>query len=119
MMLGRGENFLGNFKPEILRKLLSVCPVCGNKYTRWKGKVLDETADAELMYVVCPHCGGAMVALVLAMGPVISSIGLITDLTSTDVDKFKMAEKITEDDLIELHNILANNQLSYGGRIDS
>lgn len=69
-------------------------------------KILEERDDAHLMHVECRKCGSSIVALVLAGGLGISSVGLITDLTSEDVLKFKNTRDVRSDDVIELHEIL-------------
>lgn len=87
-------------------KLIAHCPLCNTQYNPMMAKILEEREDAHLMHVECRKCGSSIVALVLAGGLGVSSVGLITDLTSEDVVKFKNTRDVRSDDVIELHAIL-------------
>ena len=118
MMLTSGGKISPQFRPEILRRLLQNCPICGKKYVPWKAKIVDSADEAELMFIECGNCYGSVIALVMAMGPVISSIGLITDLNFSDLIYLKNSEQISSDNLLELHNILRENKFD-GTKIGS
>lgn len=92
-------------------KLISYCPLCNMQYNPLSAKILDERDDAHLVHVECRRCGSLIVALVLTGGIGISSVGLVTDLTSEDVLKFKDQDKIQTDDVIELHSALEQDEL--------
>ena len=92
-------------------KLISYCPLCNMQYNPLSAKILDERDDAHLVHVECRRCGSLIVALVLTGGIGISSVGLVTDLTSDDVLKFKDVGSVQMDDVIELHSLLEEDQL--------
>lgn len=74
-------------------------------------KILEEREDAHLIHIECRRCSSSIVALILTGGIGISSVGLITDLTSDDVLKFKGTEDITSDDVLNLHQALEEDLL--------
>ena len=92
-------------------KLISYCPLCNTQYNPLAARVLDEREDAHLVHIKCKSCNSSIVALVLNGAIGISSVGLVTDLTSDDVLKFKDAKEVTSNDVLDLHSELSNNQL--------
>lgn len=92
-------------------KLISYCPLCNMQYNPLSAKILDERDDAHLVHVECRRCGSLIVALVLTGGIGISSVGLVTDLTSEDVLKFKEVGSMQIDDVIELHSAMEDDEL--------
>lgn len=91
-------------------KLISYCPLCSTQYNPLAARVLDEREDAHLVHIKCKSCNSSIVALVLNGAIGISSVGLVTDLTSEDVLKFKDANEITSNDVLDLHSELSNDQ---------
>lgn len=87
-------------------KLLSYCPLCESSYNPLRARVLEERGDAHLLHIQCSSCGSSVVALLFnsMAGP--TSIGLVTDLTSDDVLRFKDQANITVDEVIDLHVFL-------------
>ena len=90
--------------------IITHCPVCSKRYNPVEAKVLEERDTAHLIYITCKHCHSAILALIVANNLGISSVGLITDLTSQDVLKFKSAKAINCDDVIELHQFLVKEK---------
>ncbi|MFC1662902.1 hypothetical protein ACFL04_01910 [Patescibacteria group bacterium] len=93
-------------------RVMKVCPSCQTPYYPWQAQVLDEKHDAHLLYVSCHKCGSGQVALVLTGAVGVSSVGLLTDLTSNDVMKFKTGDYVTVDDVLEIHNFLEDVTVS-------
>jgi len=94
-----------NFFDESIR-IISFCPVCNNKYNPIEAKVLEEKEEAHLIHIKCRRCQSSVVALILTSSLGISSMGIVTDLNSDDVLKFKTSKSISADDVIEIHQIL-------------
>lgn len=88
--------------------LVTHCPVCNLRYDPVEARVLEESDNAHLFYIRCRHCQAAVLAVVTVSSSGISSVGLVTDLTSDDVIRFKSAKPITCDDVIEVHEQLLN-----------
>jgi len=92
-------------------RLISYCPLCNTHYNPLSAKVLEERDDAHLIHIECRKCGSLIVALVLTGGLGISSVGLVTDLTSDDVLRFKDSDGITPNDVIELHEVMQSTEM--------
>ncbi|MBU0731781.1 hypothetical protein KKC88_02775 [Patescibacteria group bacterium] len=105
-MQKKSGKFIPFIRQEALRKLISQCPICNAKNSTFNIKVLDEKEDAQLTYIRCRQCGGRLMALIMANGPIVSSIGLITDLNEDDIIRFRDSGPVTEDDLLKLHENL-------------
>ncbi|MEK7158588.1 MAG: hypothetical protein AAB733_03395 [Patescibacteria group bacterium] len=91
-------------------KLVSYCPLCNTRYNPLLAKVVEENDEAHLIHIECRNCGSSIVALVLTGTMGISSVGLVTDLTSEDVQRFKGGNEVTVDDVIDLHQILQGEE---------
>ncbi len=92
--------------PEDTLRLVSHCPVCHYHYNPLEAKILDENETAHLIYVKCGRCKSAIVALILANSFGISSVGLVTDLDSQEVNKFRESAKISGDDVLATYELL-------------
>jgi len=86
--------------------VMKVCPVCQTSYYPWQAQVLEERHDAHLIFVECHKCGSGQVALIISGSVGVSTVGLVTDLTPTDVIKFKDSEHVDVDDVLEIHQHL-------------
>lgn len=94
------------YSPQDNLRLISFCPLCHTHYNPWQTRILEEREDAHLIYLQCRKCGSAVVAVVLTGLFGVSSIGVVTDLTSDDVLRFKEAEAVTADDVLDAHLLL-------------
>ncbi|MDD5567258.1 MAG: hypothetical protein PHH01_03630 [Patescibacteria group bacterium] len=99
------ENKYPIFSGESIR-LVSYCPLCNAQYNPLSAKILEERDDAHLIHIQCRKCGSSIVALVLASGVGISSVGLITDLSGDDALRFKNNPTISSDDVLQLYDFL-------------
>jgi len=90
-------------------RVISYCPLCNSHYNPSQAKVLEEKDGAHLIHVECKKCDSSIVAVIITGGIGVSSVGLITDLTSDDVIKFKNQDPVTDDDVIEAYEIVKNN----------
>ena len=95
-----------------LLSLVLHCPVCGNKYNAENTNLIDRSEldrgdDASLLvHTDCERCKSSVVFSISMDGPEIFSVGMVTDLTSADTAKFRNAEQITADEVLEFHNFL-------------
>lgn len=87
-------------------KLVSFCPVCHERYNPLEAKVIDENQGAHLLHVRCRHCQSTILALILASNLGISSIGLVTDLDSQEIGKFKNSDPVGGDDVLDVYQSL-------------
>lgn len=86
--------------------LITHCPVCNLRYDPLEARILEEEANAHLVYIKCRSCQATVLAVIVTNNLGISSVGLITDLNGDDILKFKSAEAISCDDVLEAHQLL-------------
>lgn len=94
-------------------KLINHCPVCQSRYDQPEAKILEEREGACLIHLKCRRCGSSVVALVVANIFGITSVGLITDLASEEVLKFKDAAPIGADEVIDVHQLLSADKRNF------
>lgn len=92
-------------------KLLSNCPVCRKQYVKANASLIDEVEDAHLLHVCCGNCSSSVLALIFTTGFGVTSLGLLTDLNSTDVRNFKEWQEISQDDVLGLYQHLQQDKL--------
>ncbi len=86
-------------------RLISYCPLCNTQYDPLTAKMLEQKDDAHLLHIECSKCGSSIVALIMMNGLGVSSIGLITDLTSDDVLRFKEEGPVNPDDVLTMVHV--------------
>lgn len=101
-----------HFSPEGL-KLISRCPLCSEAYRPFQASIVEEREDAQLLHIQCHKCQSSMVALIVSGQMGLTSVGLITDLTSDDVERFKDAQAITQDQVLEAFQALQAGSSSF------
>ncbi len=88
------------------------CPVCGQKYSADQTRIIDQSEEKQtqgrniLVHTDCDRCKSSVVFSIAIDGPEIFSIGMVTDLTSQDTNKFKNSNPITSDDVLATHEFL-------------
>ena len=86
--------------------LITHCPVCNRRYEVLEARILEEADNKHLVYIKCRSCQATVLAVIMTNNLGISSVGLITDLNGDDILKFKSAEAINCDDVLEVHQLL-------------
>lgn len=94
-------------------RLISYCPLCNTHYNPSEAKVLEQKDGAHLIHIECRRCQSSIVAVVITGGIGISSVGLITDLTSQDVLRFKNKESVNENDVIEAYELITSGAITH------
>jgi len=87
-------------------KTVLYCPVCDSHYNSISTQIIEEKDNNHLIHLECTKCGSSVLALVMTGGLGVTSVGLITDLTSSDVLRFKDSDNISLDDVIEIHSLV-------------
>ena len=88
------------------------CPICSNKYNAEQTSIIEtkETRNYDhssmLVHTECERCKSSVVFSISMDGPEIFSVGMVTDLTSTDAKKFRDSDNITVDDVIGFHEFM-------------
>ncbi len=89
------------------------CPVCGHRYNLEQTKVIESKEEKAmagtnlLVHTDCDRCKSSVVFSIAVDGPEIFSIGMVTDLTSQDTDRFKNFDPITSDEVLATHEFLS------------
>ncbi len=91
-------------------RIISQCPVCHWRYDPLETKILDEHEGSHLLFIKCKNCQSGILALITANNFGISSVGLVTDLDSCEVMKFRDLAEVKAEDVLRLHENL--DQLS-------
>lgn len=88
------------------------CPVCGVKYNLNQTKVI-ETEQNEalgeahvLIHSDCTKCKSSVMFNIEINGPEVFSVGMVTDLTSSDSSRFKRKTPISVNEVIGIHQEL-------------
>jgi len=101
-----------NSSPSLLSeglKLMRNCPICRHEYEKKSVKILFDKEISRLAHLTCGKCQ-AMVLTVITVSPFgLSSIGMVTDLSSTDVSKLWGRESFVEDDVLDFYNLVESN----------
>lgn len=92
-------------------KIVSRCPICNSKYSAARIEVIEKQNEVHLVCIKCQKCQATVVAVILANPFGISSVGLVTDLDSQDIRKFKNQSAVSFDDVLDLHQLLEKNGL--------
>ena len=90
-------------EPLIRTQLVSYCPSCHASFTPRQAAVIDQTGSVHLLHMRCNHCLSSLVVLLLATEMGVSSVGVITDLTESDVERFSAAQPVSTDDCLAVH----------------
>ena len=88
------------------------CPICGFKYNLNQTRIIDSeqneiSGEARiLIHSDCSKCKSSVMFNIEVKGPEVFSVGMVTDLTSSDTAKFKNQEPISVNEVINLHRAL-------------
>jgi hypothetical protein len=89
------------------------CPVCNHTFDFKHLNVLYEQNGATLLHITCQNCFSSTLASVVVGQGGVNFSGIVTDLNITDVMKFKEADTITNNYVMELHQTLQSNSLVF------
>ncbi len=92
-------------------RVLTACPFCNTNYSIRAAQVIAQKDDAHVVHIACRHCGGSIVALIVAGGVDAQSIGVITDLAPDEVSRFSQDRTVDTDDALAVHEILSDESI--------
>jgi hypothetical protein len=90
------------------------CPICNFQYNLGNLRVIESQHDEILgeahivIHSDCQKCQGSLIFNVDINGLEVISVGMITDLTGKDSNKFKNSPPISINDVISIHKNLKN-----------
>ncbi len=90
----------------IIKRLMSSvkCAVCGQHYEQDSIKILGYQEDLWFLGVSCSACHTG--CLVVAVIKEDRAPEVITDLNETELEKFSNVDRLTADDVLDMHNFL-------------
>jgi hypothetical protein len=89
-------------------QLSSRCPLCNASFKPSGAEILDESQQGILFHLTCPECHASLLAVVAASKLGLSSFGMVTDLTATDVRRLRRANTINQEDILQAYQELTN-----------
>ena len=99
------ENLIKRFATSIK------CSVCGRRYAVDNVKVLGHQEDLWFLSVFCSSCDTrCLVAAVIREG---KAATFTTDLTEAELDKFSTMDKVTADEVLDMHSFLKDFDGSF------
>lgn len=87
------------------------CPVCNHALDFKRLHVLSEQNGSSLLHITCQNCFSSTLASVNVGQQGVNFSGIVTDLNITDVMKYKDADPIDSEYLLDLHDDM-QSQLS-------
>lgn len=90
-------------------KFINRCPICSESYDTKEAKLFAKNESATLVHLTCLRCASYFVAMILVVGRGVSSVGMVTDLSFTDVSRLYKAGPITTDEIIDGHEFMQKN----------
>ena len=90
------------------------CPLCHTAYPVERVTELYVEEDVHLLHAVCAQCENSFLSIVTASDFGVSSIGLYTDLSVGDVERFYRKDPITSDDVLGFHEFLHSADATFG-----
>ena len=92
----------------VIKKLISSikCTICGQRYDEDGIKILGHKEDLWFLDVSCSACHNQ--CLVAAAIKEERAPEVITDLTEAELEKFRNADVLTANEVLDMHNFLAD-----------
>lgn len=94
-------------QPTDALRAITHCPWCEQPFKDLQVSLLAEHDSLQLFHFQCQSCQVNILALVSVAGLVVTSVGVVSDLERTDVQSFLQAKPIQPDDVLKLHQALA------------
>jgi hypothetical protein len=80
------------------------CPMCGLSYGSSSVEIIRKSENATIVHAECDDCRSAAILTVFAgLLGMVTTMGMLTDMTREDVERFWNAREITGDDVLRAH----------------
>lgn len=87
-------------------QFVSRCPLCNAGYRMEDALTLESTEEASMIFIECARCKSSIVAVVAMSGVGIVSLGMVTDMTKDDIERFRNAPSMGSNELLEMIQLL-------------
>jgi len=91
-------------------KMLSYCPLCNKEHPSSDANMLGTEGDMCVWHIRCRFCSNSMLALVLKNKDLVSSLGIVTDLSCEDVSRIVRQSSVSLDDVLRTHITMSSSQ---------
>ncbi len=92
-------------------KSLGNCQVCFAPYRAERAVVLEKNDEAVTIHVDCAKCASsALVTIYSGVKGLVTSVGVPTDLSKSDLERIKKSKRVTHDEVLELHAFLERSE---------
>ncbi|MBL7021792.1 hypothetical protein ISR92_00470 [Patescibacteria group bacterium] len=92
-------------------KLVQNCPVCTRKYQQNRVQILEAFGNSFLAYLTCNFCNSNLIVKVISMSHGLVGNAILTDLSPEEVMSFSDGDKISSDDILNVHQSINNNEI--------
>jgi hypothetical protein len=91
---------------DLIKRLIASikCGSCGKNYGEDNIEIIEHSEDLWFLSVFCSSCH--VKCLVAAIIREDREVKLVTDLTEGEMEKFRDAERVMADDVLDMHNFL-------------
>ena len=97
---------------EDTNQLISRCPLCNAGYRMEDAQIIEASDESSSVYVECPRCKSSIMAVVAMSGMGMISLGMVTDMTREDIDKFRLSPSVSGNELLEMIQLLKRQDRS-------
>jgi len=85
-------------------KFLGNCPICNTQYNSENASLLERNAEFMSFYIDCDSCqSSVIVAVFFPLNGLVTTVGMLTDLSLDNVKKLQKFEPVTLDEVLDLH----------------
>ncbi len=85
-------------------KFLGNCPICNKKYDSRNASVLEKNQEFMSFYIDCGNCSSSViVAVFFPLSGLVTTVGMLTDLSREDLKKLRTFDPISADEVLEMH----------------
>ena len=92
-------------------KLIQRCPGCKTAFQQARISILRESTTSILAHLNCVKCGVNLLANVVNMPQGLIGNAILTDLNEEEVLSLLSGEALSEDDFLNLYNIIHNKKI--------
>ncbi len=102
-----------HLQPEFWRealKFINKCPICSAAYIVEHAELFATEDQASLVHLTCEQCHSYFIAMIVAVGHGLSSVGMVTDLSAGDAKRLYRRAPIALNEALEGYELLQNSE---------
>lgn len=84
-------------------RIVSFCPLCETKFQIKRAKVIEENEDGQLLHMTCSKCKTSILAVINLTQTGLTTMGVVSDLASDEVQRYQSVEEIEADELLNFY----------------